>query len=1038
MNAQSYSTVNYQNNDEVFINPERGFYHAVSSINLDNLISFRLNENISLIYRGYHLDDFKESDIPLWFLEQLNNDFNIIRQAGMKLVLRFQYTEKSTSPYGDAEPEIVKRHIEQLKPYLQENSDVIFILQAGLIGAWGEWYYTDYFSSSPGHITEEQWNLRRELIMSLLDAMPANRMVQIRTPDYKKRILQQDVLTPVSQQQAFTNTPIARIAHHNDCFVADYSDMGTYGDTLLEKPYLEEDSKYTLVGGETCKVCSCADCENSLKELRRFHWTFLNIDYHTAVLQGWIDEGCFPTVQKKLGYRYRMVSANIQNKSKQGGVFNFQLKIVNDGWANPGNPRNVELVLRSNESGKEYFLPIQQDPRKWPLKDTIFINVSAGIPDLTSGNYSIFLNLPDPELKLTDRVEYSIRTANTGTWEAETAYNSLEKNIEINVSNITPNYNGGVFFKPKKDILMNNVSISVDGNPDDWSNITVSYLNNSQNCKSLKYFNTYDSVYFMVQGSDINPNSQLFIDVDCNVETGYEAWQWTNNGADYLIENNVFYKYSGNDHEWAWTEVANIDFASNDSIVEFGLAISQFNNVPLEKSFSMAYLNDPEGIVQSNYIPSQNTDFLKIEMNKIFGSPLAISGRGYSNNNVIYWSDTLSDPSVFTLLERSEDGQNFETVYLGKSEKISFTDTNLEENTEYQYQIQYRDANTYSEVQGPFSLTTSTNQKMFVNVAIDGESSDWNIVAPLATSFSNGNMYAMRFVDFNDALFFSISGFSLQNYVINLDVNNDLIFDFKIVNDSLFAISNNQLDFIKKISSVTNEGFLEAKVDLADIDWLDQDILNISASVNNILIPDNNDSFKYLKTPLINSPEYFYTNPSSGDYYTRLLIKWSKTENTEGYIIERSVDDTLNFEVLADKSKNSIYHIDTNLDSSMVYYYRLFSYNGIYRSAYTPISDGKPGTGLSVAYIDKPSNTKITFAPNPFHENTKLQISVVNPEKLTIEIYDNMFRKIKQIFKGEIYDSKTLILNRENLNSGLYFVRVSGQSTNIMNKIIIE
>ena len=44
------------------------------------------------------------------------------------------------------------------------------------------------------------------------------------------------------------------IGHHNDCFLASSLDRGTYVDRAVEYPYLEADSKYTVVGGETCTL----------------------------------------------------------------------------------------------------------------------------------------------------------------------------------------------------------------------------------------------------------------------------------------------------------------------------------------------------------------------------------------------------------------------------------------------------------------------------------------------------------------------------------------------------------------------------------------------------------------------------------------------------------------------------------------------------------------------------------------------------------------------------------------------------------------
>ena len=71
----------------------------------------------------------------------LNSIFADIREAGVKAIIRFAYNQ---GPYPDSEPDASKaqilRHIEQLAPLLQNNADVIAWLEAGFIGAWGEWH----------------------------------------------------------------------------------------------------------------------------------------------------------------------------------------------------------------------------------------------------------------------------------------------------------------------------------------------------------------------------------------------------------------------------------------------------------------------------------------------------------------------------------------------------------------------------------------------------------------------------------------------------------------------------------------------------------------------------------------------------------------------------------------------------------------------------------------------------------------------------------------------------------------------------------
>ncbi|WP_449437745.1 DUF4874 domain-containing protein [Pedobacter steynii] len=95
--------------------------------------------------------------------------------------------------YGDAAKSIVLGHIEQLKPLLTENADVIACVQLGFIGTWGENYYSDFFGDASlnggqeSKLTDQNWRDRIEVLKALLAAMPADRMVQVRYPQFKQR-----------------------------------------------------------------------------------------------------------------------------------------------------------------------------------------------------------------------------------------------------------------------------------------------------------------------------------------------------------------------------------------------------------------------------------------------------------------------------------------------------------------------------------------------------------------------------------------------------------------------------------------------------------------------------------------------------------------------------------------------------------------------------------------------------------------------------------------------------------------------------------
>lgn len=455
LSAQSFSSYAYSPSDSIFPNPERGFYKFTSRGNAQGALSPATLAGIrgngfSLVFRIYYLSDYVESPIADEYLDRIRQDFQAIRQAGLKVVLRFAYTQRSSKPYGDAEPARVLQHIQQLKPILRENADVIATLQAGFVGAWGEWYYTDHYSTSnPGNVTPEDQQERRELIEALLDAMPSERMVEVRYVGYKKAIFGDEPITPA---EAFGNHPKSRVGHHNDCFVSSSNDVGTFK-TEADRAYLAADSKYTSMGGETCGWYEPrSNCDTAMADMARYYWDYLNIDYFGETINAWKTDGCFEAMQRKMGYRYRLLEASIQDSSKAGGQFSLAIQLLNEGWSNPYNPRFAEIALRNVDNGAVYYFKLNDDLRRLPLGENIEFQIEAGLPeDMPEGRYEALLHLPDPAITIHDDPRFAIRLGNEGLWEEATGYHRLGHELVVHADASVGLYTGNQWFRNKAD-----------------------------------------------------------------------------------------------------------------------------------------------------------------------------------------------------------------------------------------------------------------------------------------------------------------------------------------------------------------------------------------------------------------------------------------------------------------------------------------------------------------------------------------------------------------------------------------------------------
>lgn len=432
------STITYPGTDEIFSNPERGFSAYRSNPITISFINTLKPLNVTVIQRIYTIPQYNDIPLPESFLNTVQTDLNTARLGGVKVVPRFSYTNNQNGE--DAALDTILLHINQLAPILQENYDVITYVEAGFIGAWGEWYYSSHNLNNT--------TSRRTVTYALLDALPLKRNVVVRTPDYKRKIFQ--INTPLDSLEAFSGTRRSRVGAHNDCFLADATDYGTYvyNDIEGDKNYLNQDNRYVPQGGETCCDCGYAGCSNSLVDLERMRYSVLNKDYHPSVLSRWVTEGCMDEVKRRLGYRFELLEATISDSIKPSGIFNLNFQITNKGFASPFNPRNLEIILRDNSNNHKYRLVTDVDPRFWMAGDTMFVNVTGGIPaNMSEGNYSAYLFLADPEYRLHDNPDYAIRLANSNVWEDSTGYNSLNHSIIISNNAGGEVYTGSDYFE---------------------------------------------------------------------------------------------------------------------------------------------------------------------------------------------------------------------------------------------------------------------------------------------------------------------------------------------------------------------------------------------------------------------------------------------------------------------------------------------------------------------------------------------------------------------------------------------------------------
>ena len=435
-------------NTTIFKNPERGFTEELSygvSVAHPNVIKGNLSDkwgkkdNMTLAVVLYNLKYFKDKDIAEEVLAGFDEDMQELRNYGLKCVLRFAYTETQKDDV-DATPEWVKRHLEQLKPHLSKNADVIYVIEAGFVGVWGEWYYTANYGNESQHMNPK----RKQVIEYLFENAPADRFILFRYPMIKTEYL--GFSDPLPSQEAFTGSVRARMGCHNDAFLNNWGNDGTYAsddknDDPKVRQYVASETMYVPNGGET-NVESGSTAEkvyaNAPSEMSEYHWSFCGSSYATAVTKRWRENnGIFDTLNVHMGYRYNLLDGQFSDQAAPGGKMNVTIRIRNAGYAPVYNERPVYLVLRTQTAPlKEYRIQLNADPRRWRPNDVISaINEQVAVPaEVAEGKYHLYLHLPDKYASIASDPRYAVRMANADVWDAESGLNDLKADITISTT----------------------------------------------------------------------------------------------------------------------------------------------------------------------------------------------------------------------------------------------------------------------------------------------------------------------------------------------------------------------------------------------------------------------------------------------------------------------------------------------------------------------------------------------------------------------------------------------------------------------------
>ncbi|ORX78284.1 hypothetical protein BCR32DRAFT_282433 [Anaeromyces robustus] len=564
----SYQSVNYINYEESlneFENSYRGFYSQMY-VNLTR--SGGKTEDIPsthLVRILVDLSDFskvrnKSSDYDLSdnAITLFTDILNKLRSNHKSAVVRFAYHPNFSDINHTYEPSIetILHHQEKLGKLLSNYTDVIAVVECGLLGMYGEMHTSYVYDES---VFTKNMN---KTISKWLEVLPKSINVSVRQPifycDWKGiniNDIDKDINSPSDKGY--------RVGIFNDGYFGSETDLGTYVNRSKEVKWISNQAKHTLFGGEfggpDSKSKLANSFENILNEIFSTHTSYLNLDYYEGTLDN-IKKAKYTSssdkkykgqtgmvyIQNHLGYRYVVKNVSITRSIGKNDSFGLMVKIANVGFANIIKPTELIIILKNTNTKTTYKFPLSDsslkkevlqngNPNNWYSKTENTFKVEFKLPsNVPTGNYNVYLRLANDKSSSGNN-GYPIRFANEGNnvWDSSLGANYLS-DLTITDNNANNNkLNAKKYYTIKfKGTLKNNTNYYLGVNNLNGYQV-FSIVNEADNTLSTKFRTwhvtslTEPSFLYLSDGTYGNPGNPTNYCLDLGTRT-------TDQGYNYL------------------------------------------------------------------------------------------------------------------------------------------------------------------------------------------------------------------------------------------------------------------------------------------------------------------------------------------------------------------------------------------------------------------------------------------------------------------------------------------------------------------------
>ena len=467
-------------------NPEKGLYkhyeiyfdlqmhlnHPDWALNSDGIsdldsgsYNFASYTDGTLVLTLFYLVDYRTKNLDSKALNAIEKTFQKVRAAGKKAIVRIAYshTAGSDATYDSGQPRDaslsqIQAHLNQMSSILDNYKDVIYLVQAGCIGTYGEWYYISRseFNYSYDGSSRSGFSGRKDVITALLNAVPG-RQVGLRTPNFKRFYLNKksDYQYPLNSY-ATLSRPNAegdahyRLAFFNDVFMCDkYDEMGTFGryssdpEISFNKQMWKDQAAFLAVGGETANNGSTqpymkdVNTYDPVSYIKQYHMSYLHQRTNSDMYTYWQGQGKEKDIKNALGYRLWLTNFKISGTVSAGKTVNMIFSIKNNGAAPVIYKRPMKIVFIRNSDKKvtelasttgsvsNYIFFSQGNTQTTQHGSTDYADIrqvapnqykyftcQVTLPSNISSGDMIAIWMPDQASNLRNRKEYSIRLCN--------------------------------------------------------------------------------------------------------------------------------------------------------------------------------------------------------------------------------------------------------------------------------------------------------------------------------------------------------------------------------------------------------------------------------------------------------------------------------------------------------------------------------------------------------------------------------------------------------------------------------------------------